>query len=250
MALTLEERGAYSTVLDLIYSHADQLPDDDRFLAGWCGCDVRVWRRIKTRLISLGKLHVDGQHLRNFRATSGVTEALSRVASATEAANIKHAKSRAAANGIKDLDSATASKTHVHRARARQPQPEKKDIPSTESLGADDLGWPMANGHDGSASQLRPPSDHRRRGQRTAGDVLAGMLPATGPPEKRMKRQDHADRDMAAWLTTRGGKDTAAAWALLMAARDPDDAAHTEAARELEGISRENRLGWFAEETA
>ncbi len=93
MGLTLEERGAYGTALDLIYSHADQLPDDDRFIAGWCGCDVRVWRRIRAKLMSLGKLSTDEGFLRNGRATSEVDEALHRVELATNAAFIKHGKS-------------------------------------------------------------------------------------------------------------------------------------------------------------
>lgn len=64
MELTLEERGAYNTVLDLIYDRAGDLRDDERFIAGWCGCDVRVWRRIRARLLALGKLYVDAGMLR------------------------------------------------------------------------------------------------------------------------------------------------------------------------------------------
>lgn len=106
MALTLEERGAYGTVLDLIYSHADQLPDDDRFIAGWCGCDLRVWRRIKKRLVELGKLQLEGGCIRNIRATSGVDEALSRVEQASDAAETRWAKSKAETNKNKDMSDA------------------------------------------------------------------------------------------------------------------------------------------------
>lgn len=252
MALTLEERGAYNTVLDLIYSRADELPDDDRFIAGWCNCDVRVWRRIKARLIGLGKLRVENGMLRNFRATSGVTEAISRVASAAEAANIRHGKSPAVSKENKDLGCAGASKTHVHRAGARQPQPEKKintpsPEPAREADEADD--WP-AEDQDGGAVLARPPSNHRNGGARTPGDVLARFMHQTGPPEKRLKRQDRADQDMVRHLTTRGGMDTAKAWAMVMAARDDDDPAHTEAARELEKISAKHKLGFFVEDAA
>lgn len=85
MQLSLEERGAYNTVLDLIYSRADKLLDDDRMIAGFLSCDLRVWKRIKTKLIELGKLHVEDGLLRNLRATSEILKALSRVASAAEA---------------------------------------------------------------------------------------------------------------------------------------------------------------------
>lgn len=76
MELTLEQRGAYNTVLDLIYSTGDRLRDDDRLLSVWCRCDIRVWRRCKARLFELGKLtSIDG-FLRNARASNSVAEVL------------------------------------------------------------------------------------------------------------------------------------------------------------------------------
>jgi uncharacterized protein YdaU (DUF1376 family) len=79
MALTLEERGAYNTVLDLLYARDGNLPDDDHFIAGWCRVDVRVWRRIKARLVDLGKLQVEAGNLVNSRATAVILTALGRV---------------------------------------------------------------------------------------------------------------------------------------------------------------------------
>ena len=67
-SLTLEERGAYNTILDLIYAHDGAINDNDRFLAGWCCVDVRVWKRIRERLIVEKKLYVNGSTLRNARA--------------------------------------------------------------------------------------------------------------------------------------------------------------------------------------
>lgn len=66
--LTLEECGAYNLVLDLIYSREGNLPDDERTIARWIRCDVRVWRRIRSRLIELGKLYTHGGKLRNARS--------------------------------------------------------------------------------------------------------------------------------------------------------------------------------------
>jgi uncharacterized protein YdaU (DUF1376 family) len=79
MVLTLEERGAFNTILDLIYSRDGKVPDDARFLARWMGCDVRVWRRVRTRLLDLGKLEIEGTYLLNSRASREVLEALSKV---------------------------------------------------------------------------------------------------------------------------------------------------------------------------
>ena len=113
MGLTLEERGAYNTVLDLIYSRADQLPDDDRFLAGWCNCDLRVWRRLKARLLELGKITIEGGMIRNSRATSGVHEALSRVEVKAEAARARWAKSKPETSENNNLADAQAPIVHM-----------------------------------------------------------------------------------------------------------------------------------------
>lgn len=85
MELDLQERGAYNTILDLIYSRDGDLPDDDRFIAGWLRVDVRVWKRIKATLIDRGKLFIKDGMLRNERADDEVLRALSRVASAKDA---------------------------------------------------------------------------------------------------------------------------------------------------------------------
>lgn len=95
MMLTLEERGAYNTVLDLIYSHDGDLLDDEHFIAGWCRVDVRVWRRIRARLIGAEKLYTDGEFLRNETADVEVDRGLSMVASASDA-GIKSGQVRAA----------------------------------------------------------------------------------------------------------------------------------------------------------
>lgn len=57
LQLSLEERGAYNTILDLLYIHGGELPDDDTELARMIRADIRVWKRIKQRLQDLGKLY-------------------------------------------------------------------------------------------------------------------------------------------------------------------------------------------------
>lgn len=58
-SLSLEDRGAYTTLLDLMYDRAGGVPDDERFIAGWLGCSVRLWRAIRSRLLECGKLSVE-----------------------------------------------------------------------------------------------------------------------------------------------------------------------------------------------
>jgi uncharacterized protein YdaU (DUF1376 family) len=72
LMLTLEERGAYNTCLDLIYSRRAPIPDDDRWLSGWMGCSLRKWASLRATLIVKGKLaavdHAGVASLTNGRA--------------------------------------------------------------------------------------------------------------------------------------------------------------------------------------
>lgn len=64
--LTLEERGAYNTIIDLLYSRDGIIPTDDRVLARACNCRPQTWRRIKDALLTKGKLHmIDGKLMAN-----------------------------------------------------------------------------------------------------------------------------------------------------------------------------------------
>lgn len=133
MELDLQERGAYNTVLDLIYSRDGNLPDDDRFIAGWLRVDVRVWKRIKATLIDREKLYVEGGHLRNERADVEVLAALSRVTSAADAgrasARSKAYKSDDVRRENNDLGSTSAptgvpttvSTSHNHNQKEEEP---------------------------------------------------------------------------------------------------------------------------------
>ena len=52
-SLTLEEKGAYSLVLDLMYVRGGPIPDEPRYIAGVCNCSVRKWNAIRQRLLDL-----------------------------------------------------------------------------------------------------------------------------------------------------------------------------------------------------
>ena len=79
MELTLEERGAYNTILDLIYVHDGALRDDAKFIAPWLNVRVKTWERLRRRLLDTGKIFVHGGALHNERADDEVQEALARV---------------------------------------------------------------------------------------------------------------------------------------------------------------------------
>lgn len=58
MALTLEERGAYQTILDLIYDHGGPVIDNERLLAGYMNCSLRKWRTLRDELIAKRKIKI------------------------------------------------------------------------------------------------------------------------------------------------------------------------------------------------
>lgn len=66
--MTLEQKGAYSVVLDLIYDRRGPIPDDARWIAGHCGCSVRMWNKVRAELIEAGKLTAEAGFISNPRA--------------------------------------------------------------------------------------------------------------------------------------------------------------------------------------
>lgn len=67
--MSLEEKGAYGLVLDLIYMMgARGLPDDPQYIAGQLGTSVRKWNSLRKSLIERGKLHSKDGIISNKRA--------------------------------------------------------------------------------------------------------------------------------------------------------------------------------------
>lgn len=66
--LSLEEKGAYSLVLDLIYANDGPIYDDAKYIAGVCSCSVRKWNLIRDKLIARGKIEVNEGMISNVRA--------------------------------------------------------------------------------------------------------------------------------------------------------------------------------------
>lgn len=75
--LTLEQRGAYQAVLNLIYMHQGPVADNDRWIAGQLNISTRKWRSLKAALLSAGKLMVADGTIDNVRARTEIESALS-----------------------------------------------------------------------------------------------------------------------------------------------------------------------------
>ena len=68
MMLTCEEKGAYNTVLDLIYDRGGPIPEDAQWLGRVAGCSTRRWKQLQKRLIEEGKIEVENGLIDNPRA--------------------------------------------------------------------------------------------------------------------------------------------------------------------------------------
>jgi len=67
--MSLELKGAYSVVLDLIYMMGERgLPDDARYISGQLGCSVRKWNGLRETLVSEGKIFIENGIISNSRA--------------------------------------------------------------------------------------------------------------------------------------------------------------------------------------
>lgn len=65
--MQLEIEGAYIRFLMRLYRRGKPLPDDDRFMSIAMGLSLRVWKRIKDSLISIGKIICRAGYLTNPR---------------------------------------------------------------------------------------------------------------------------------------------------------------------------------------
>jgi len=85
MELTLEERGAYTTFLDLMYDRGGPIIDNERLNAGYLGVSLRKYRAIRSALIEKGKIYLtdsgeisnrrfDKEHEKNLKTSRNQSE--------------------------------------------------------------------------------------------------------------------------------------------------------------------------------
>lgn len=160
MMLTLEEKGAYSLCLDLIYDRGGPIPDDARWLAGVCGVSIRKWNVIRERLVSIGKLTIENGLISNSRA---VFELVSTELSSRERAESgskggrKRAENEAGRNEISHLAKAELNHApkQIREEEIREevveaaPQVRARPQPVSEAVSiyneaAKPIGWPIA----------------------------------------------------------------------------------------------------------
>lgn len=145
MALTLEERGAYQTLLDMMYDRGGPLIDNERLLAGYMNCSIRKWRQIREQLLAKQKISItsDGQ-ITNRRARKEI-ENQSKTQRKLIEAGAKGGRTRAENEKKPNENSETeqaslkpaSSEAQAIRATTRSQKPEVKSEPNGSGKG----GW-------------------------------------------------------------------------------------------------------------
>lgn len=129
MNLSLEEKGAYSLCLDLIYDRGGPIPDDARWLSGVCGVSIRRWNGIRQRLIDAGKLSNSDGFLMNPRAAHEIVSAelsSKKLSESGAKGGRKRAENQFDYNKISDL--AQALLKHIREEKSREEEKEKKEV--------------------------------------------------------------------------------------------------------------------------
>ncbi len=102
VGLNPAEIGAYWVACSLMYSRGGPIADDDAWIARACGCHVRTWRMLKTKLIAVGKLRIEGGFVTNSRVVREIERAQGRVKQSRQAAEASARARREAAENIDD----------------------------------------------------------------------------------------------------------------------------------------------------
>lgn len=176
--LSLEEVGAYTLVLSLLYETGGKLKDDPKVICAQLGCDVRVWRRVRERLLQEGKfVATDDGFLTNDRASKEIASAehLSEVRRTSgRSGGQQSGKSRAKPMGDNETPEANASVLLAPEGRRQSPDTSKE-----ESLGV--------GGEEGEGFKLTPdapPKSVRKAREKSEGyRATAETMPVDPPPE-------------------------------------------------------------------
>jgi len=98
--MKLEHEGAYMRFLMRLYQRGKPLPDDDRYMSTLMRLSVRVWKRVKDALVSVGKIIVKRGCLTNARFERERKERAEQLQKQADATRKQWEKQRAEKAGI------------------------------------------------------------------------------------------------------------------------------------------------------
>lgn len=190
--LTLQERGAYNTIIDLLYSRDGQVPDDDHMIRRVMGCHGNEWRAVKAKLIAKGKIWVEDGFLKANR----VDDVLEEAAAFSEKQRKRVGKRWETARKRLGNVAETGGKTPANSEKSQQKQERVDTI-------ADHTNTPIANSSVASATGGKPP-------ERPLVEIVFGpglrLLTSNGVVEKQARsllgkwRNQYGDESLLAAL--------------------------------------------------
>jgi uncharacterized protein YdaU (DUF1376 family) len=155
--LTFEERGAYNSLLDLLYSRDGNVPDDDAFCARVFHCRPQVWRRLKLALMSKGKVRETAGKLTANRVETELQTAHKLIENMSQLGRLS-AQKRKHFNGSSQRTRPTAaSVTTTSTSTEREEENSSKEFSSSLSGVDREDARALARSPDGSRAPSRPP---------------------------------------------------------------------------------------------
>jgi len=120
--MSLDEEGFFWRFTCLFYDRMGDLPDDDRIVSRAMNLDIRAYKHMKARMLSLGKISVAGGRLSNARAEREISAYVAEYKRRSEAAKQREESKRSAAQYLDatpkigtDFDATSASKSDRSR---------------------------------------------------------------------------------------------------------------------------------------
>lgn len=207
-SMTLEERGVYNTVIDLLYLTWRPLEDNRGYIAGHCGCAVQKLNPILNRLIEKRKLirfEVDGEHYisnakfeEERRSVKGVTTRSGRAEVGEKSAGVEE-KSAGVGKNLPLLDAESVENQPLAALdKSREDKSSSEAIASSQSAGARDLDE-VVDEVVTAIWAVWPDVGLRRSSKRELRKVLRAELVAGAEPERLVAAGAAYAGDKSAW---------------------------------------------------
>jgi len=136
--MNLEQKGAYSVCIDLIFDRGGPIDDNPQWIARACGCSLRKWKLLREYLISQGNLTENNGTLCNKRAIAMLETSVKDARKLSEN-GMKGARKAAENRAVYNENNKLASKGHVKLNMHTRGQrlDSNKEVTSVTSKGAD-----------------------------------------------------------------------------------------------------------------
>lgn len=187
LSLTLEERGAYQTILDLIYDRGGPVPDNDRLLSGYMGCSIRKWKSLRAAMLEKGKIVAKNDCLTNLRAEKEIENSVKTARKLAEngaKGGRKKAENRKNANKNNESDVAPLKpgSSLIPEARSYIPLDKSNGPPDEDSS---KQFWDAAKGYLGNNKASLVAKLAKQYGTGAVADAITqAMLRSQQPPDR------------------------------------------------------------------